>query len=222
MSPGGKRQRAGFTLLEVILSMGILALLSASVYAIVSASIGSSRTAMEQQLAVRRLDAFLRISRDTFLNLPPQSTVSYVIAKAAGGQPEPRLLLTKVQGILGMPSLAGGTAVLAARPRSDGTRTITLIRIPPNANEREEEAALSSSGIPLLTKIRNPRWSFYQGGAWHQEWPNGSPRPELIMLEGELDGIPDPVEAVFYVPQLIAPSQPTAQASPAPVPSPSP
>jgi hypothetical protein len=30
------------------------------------------------------------------------------------------------------------------------------------------------------------------------------------MLEGDLDGIPDPVEAVFYVPQLTA----TAQATP--------
>jgi len=210
MNPFRKKRPGGFTLLEVILSMGILALLSASVYAIVSASIGSSRTAMEQQLAVRRLDSFLRVTRDTFLNLPPQSTVSYEVGKSAGGQPEPRLLLTKVQGILGMPSLAGGKAVLAARPRSDGTRTITLLRIPPHATKQEQEAALSSKGIPLLPKIRNPRWSFFQGGAWRQEWPTGSPRPELIMLEGDLDGIPDPVEAVFYVPQLTA----TAQATP--------
>jgi len=37
----------GFTLLEIILSMSILALLSLSVYAIVNSSIGASRTAME-------------------------------------------------------------------------------------------------------------------------------------------------------------------------------
>ena len=221
MSPSRQKHPGGFTLLEVILSMGILALLSASVYAIVSASIGSSRTAMEEQLAVRRLDSFLRVARDTFLNLPPQSTVAYVIGKAAGGQPEPRLLLTQVQGILGMPSLAGGTAVLAARPRSDGTRTITLLRIPPHATEQEQEAALSSTGIQLLPKIRNPRWSFFQGGAWRQEWPTGSPRPELIMFEGDLDGLPDPVEAIFYVPPVTSASQAT-QAASTPTPSPAP
>lgn len=214
------RQLHGFTLLEVILSMGILTLLSASVYAIVSASIGSSRTAMEQQLAVRRLDAFLNVTRDTFLNLPPQSTVAYQIGKASGGQPEPQLLLTQVQGILGMPSLAGGTAVLAARPRSDGTRNITLLRIPPHATEEEQKEAFSSRGIPLLPKIRNPRWSFFQGGTWHQEWPTGSPRPELVMLEGDLDGIPDPIQAIFYVPPLTAAAQQPPPSAPSPSPTP--
>lgn len=220
MSPFRQKHPGGFTLLEVILSMGILALLSASVYAIVSASIGSSRTAMEQQLAVRRLDAFLSVTRDTFLNLPPQSTFAYEIGKTSGGQPEPRLLLTKVQGILGMPSLAGGTAVLAARPRSDGTRTITLLRIPPHATEQEQKDALASTGIPLLPKIRNPQWSFFQGGGWRQEWPSGSPRPELVMLEGDLDGIPDPIQAIFYVPPLALAAQPAPQSAPSPSPTP--
>ena len=50
-----------FTLLEVILSMAILALLAASVYAITSSSINAARTTMDQQLALRRLDAFLRV-----------------------------------------------------------------------------------------------------------------------------------------------------------------
>jgi len=219
MRPTRQRHPDGFTLLEVILSMGILALLSASVYAIVSASISSSRTAMEEQLAVRRLDAFLRVTRDTFLNLPPQSTVAYEVGKAVGGQPEPRLLLTQVQGILGMPSLAGGTAVLAAKPRADGTRTITLLRIPPHATEREQQSALSSIGIPLLPKIRNPRWSFMAGIAangtpeWKEEWPTGSPRPQLIRFEGDLEGIPDPVEAIFYLPPLTSSSQAPQAAS---------
>jgi prepilin-type N-terminal cleavage/methylation domain-containing protein len=214
-------RQSGFTLLEVILSMGILALLSASVYAIVSSSIGASRAAMEEQLAIRRLDAFLRVMRDTFLNLPAQGTVAFEAGKARGGEPEPRLLLGQVQGIFGMPSLAGGTAVLAARPRADGTRTITLLRIPAHATEREQEAALAATGIPLLPKIRQPRWSFFQGGAWREEWPPGSPRPSLVRFEGELEGLPDPVDAVFYIPPLTAPAQQQPVAgSPSPSPSP--
>ena len=98
--------------------MSILALLSLSVYSIVNSSIGASRTAMEEQLGSRRLDAFLGVMRDAFLNLPPQGTVALEIVKIPGGETEQRLLLGKVQGILGMPSLAGGTAVFAARPRA--------------------------------------------------------------------------------------------------------
>lgn len=209
----------GFTLLEIILSMSILALLSLSVYAIVNSSIGASRTAMEEQLGTRRLDAFLSVMRDAFLNLPPQGTVALEIAKIPGGETEQRLLLGKVQGILGMQSLAGGTAVFAARPRSDGTRTITFLRIPPNSDDRKSGEALAATGIPLLPKIRKPRWTFFQNGNWLEEYPTGSPRPQLVRFEGDLDGIPDPVQAIFYVPPL-AGSQAQGIAPPAPSPSP--
>ena len=155
---------------------------------------------MDEQLGARRLDAFLGVVRDTFLNLPPQGTVVLDIAKTPGGDTEPRLMLGKVQGILGMPSLAGGTAVLAARPRPDGTRTMVLLRIPPNADERQTAAALASRGIPLLPKVRKPRWTFFQNGAWSDQFPSGSPRPQLVRFEADLDGIPHPVDAIFYLP----------------------
>jgi prepilin-type N-terminal cleavage/methylation domain-containing protein len=199
-----------FTLLEVILSMAILAMLAASVYAIVSSSISASKIAMEQQLTLRRLDSFLRVTRDAFVNLPGRASVFLEIAKSSGGQPEPRLVLGNVQGLFGMPSLGGGTLVLAARPRSDGTRTITMLRIPPNCTDRELEAAYESPGIPLLPKARKPTWSFQSPGAgndWKIEWPQGSPRPSLVRLQFEMNDLPDPIEAVFQVPEISPPAQ---------------
>ncbi len=204
----GKRRHA-FTLLEVILSMGILALLASSVYAIVDSSIGASRIAMDQQLGLRRLDSFLRVTRDAFLNLPSQGTVSLQIARARGGDPEPQLVLGNVQGLFGLPSLGGGSLVLAARPRPDGTRTIALLTIPANASDREVEQALSAPGIPLIPKIRTPRWSFFQDGAWKEEFPSGRPRPALVRLQGEIDGLPDPIEAIFYLPPVTTPATPS-------------
>jgi len=221
-----RRKGGGFTLLEVVLSMGILALLAASVYAITSASIGASRTAMEQQLTLRRLDAFLRVTRSAFLNLPSQGTVSLDLARGKGGEPEPRLTLGKVQGLFGMPSLGGGSLVLAAKPRSDGTRTMCMIRVPSSLNDRELEAALSSSGTPLLPKVRKPRWSFFQDGAWKEEWPKGSPRPALVRLQLEMEEIASPVEAIFFLPPVVPPPSPSAAtpsqgAAPSPTPDPS-
>jgi prepilin-type N-terminal cleavage/methylation domain-containing protein len=202
-----------FTLLEVILSMAIMALLAASVYAITSSSITAARTAMDQQLVLRRLDAFLRITRNAFLNLPGQGTVALEIGKGKGGAAEPRLILGKVQGLFGIPSLGGASLMLAAKARSDGTRTICMVRIPARLSDRELEAAMNAPGVPLLPKVRKPRWSFMAGvngdgtPAWKEEWPagGGSPRPLLVRLQLEIDEIPDPVEAIFYVPPLPAP-----------------
>jgi prepilin-type N-terminal cleavage/methylation domain-containing protein len=210
-----------FTLLEVILSMAILALLAASVYAITSSSITAARTAMDQQLVMRRLDAFLRVTRSAFLNLPGQGTVALEIAKGIGGEAEPRLILGKVQGLFGLPSLGGGSLMLAAKARADGTRTICMVRIPAGLGDRELEVAKNARGIPLLPKTRKPRWSFMANPnsdgtpSWKEEWLAGSPRPRMVRLQFELDDLPDPVEAIFYIPPVAAP-----QASPTPAPTP--
>ena len=208
-------------MLEVVSSMGILALLAASVYAIVSSAIGAAQTTMEQQLVMRRLDAFLRVSREAFLNLPATGTLTLEIGRTKTGDTEQRLILSNPQGIFGLPSLAGGSLVLAAKPRSDGTRTMTLLKIPANASEQEREEAMAASGVPLLPKLRKPRWSFKSSVAnsdWKEELPAGSPRPSLVRLQMQVDELPDSIEAVFYVPPLGSP--PTATNSPSPSPTP--
>jgi len=216
----------GFTLIEVVVSMGILALLAASVYAIVGSSITAARVAMDQQLVLRRVDAFLRVTRDAFLNLPAEGTVSYDVGKVGGGQAEQRITLTKARNLFGVPSLGGGSLVLAGRPQSDGTRTMTMLRISPNAQPLDRAHALEAPGTPLLPGVLKPHWSFFANGDWTEECPEGSPRPLLVRLRCELKDLPDPIEAIFYVPPLVAPQTnapaPLEAATPAPTPSPTP
>ena len=177
-------------MLEVVISMGILALLAASVYAIVSSAIGAAQTTMEQQLVMRRLDAFLRVSREAFLNLPATGTLTLEIGRTKTGDTEQRLILSNPQGIFGLPSLAGGSLVLAAKPRSDGK----------------------------LRKPRWSFKSSVANSDWKEELPAGSPRPSLVRLQMQVDELPDSIEAVFYVPPLGSP--PTATNSPSPSPTP--
>lgn len=202
-----QRTIRGFTLLEVIISMTIMALLAGSVYAVVSASISASQTAMTQQLILRRLDAFLRVTREAFLNLPADGSVSLEIGHSKTGSAEQDLVISKPQEIFGLPSLAGGSLVLAARAKADGTRTMTLLTIPANATDREKIAAYAAPGMPLLPKLRKPRWTFKftpQDEEWKEELPVGSAKPLLIRLQTEIDELPNPVEAIFYLPPLIA------------------
>jgi hypothetical protein len=184
----------------------ILALLAGAVYAVVSASITASQTAMSQQLTLRRLDAFLRVTREAFLNLPAEGTITLQIGHSQSGSAEQDLVIGKPQQIFGLPSLAGGELVLAARPRPDGTRTITLLKIPANATERERTEALAAKGVPLLPHLRKPHWTFKftpQDQDWQEELPSGSAKPILVRLQTEIDELPNPVEAIFYLPPVI-------------------
>ena len=149
-----------FTLVEVVLAMGILALLATAVYAVTSSAIGASRAAMEQQLVLRRADAFITVVRDALLNLP------------------------------------------------------TLLRLPPGLREDQREKALSARGVPLLPGAISPQWTFFSGGTWREEWPAGSPRPQLIRLKVQLREIPDPIETLFYLPPLGAAQGATPQPTP--------
>ena len=206
-SPAIPKERTGFTLLEVVISMMILALLAGAVYAVVSASITASQTAMSQQLTLRRLDAFLRVTREAFLNLPAEGTVTLQIGHSQNGSAEQDLVIGKPQQIFGLPSLAGGELVLAARPRPDGTRIITLLKIPANATDRERTEAFAAKGVPLLPHLRKPRWTFKftpQDEDWKEELPAGSAKPILVRLQTEIDDLPNPVEAIFYLPPVVA------------------
>ena len=64
-----------FTILEVIISMAVLALLTGAIYAISMAAMQAPQETLEEQLTIRRLEGFLRITRDAFLNLPAKGSV---------------------------------------------------------------------------------------------------------------------------------------------------
>jgi len=217
-APGTRRRHPSdaFTLIEVVLAMAILALLATAVYAVTYSAIGASRAAMEQQLVLRRADAFLSVVRDALLNLPAEGSVSLEIGKSASGSPEPRLVLSKARNLFGIPSLSSGSLVIAARPMADGSRVLTLLRLPPGLRDDQRDKALSARGVPLLPGVISPQWSFFSGGAWREEWPAGSPRPELVRLRIQLREVPDPVEAVFYLPPVAASQGAAARPAPSP------
>ncbi|NBZ96488.1 MAG: prepilin-type N-terminal cleavage/methylation domain-containing protein [Proteobacteria bacterium] len=205
-----------FTLVEVVLAMGILALLATAVYAVTSSAIGASRSAMEQQLLLRRADAFLSVVRDALVNLPAEGSVSLEIGKSTSASAEPRLVIAKTRNLFGLPSLGGGSLVIAARPMADGSRVLTLLRLPPGVRDDQRDQILSGRGVPLLPGVISPSWSFFSGGTWREEYSTGSPRPQLVRLKFQLRDVPDPIESLFY----LTPLQSAQGSSPQPTPAP--
>lgn len=121
---------SGFTLFEVILALMILGLISGAVYSISSAAMEATKATLAAQAGCRRLEAFLKVTRDAFLAIPADGQVFLRIGKSNGGAPVPEIVFREATGVFGIPSLGGGELVLGARPRSDGSRAFALLRVP--------------------------------------------------------------------------------------------
>lgn len=194
------KRNAGFTLLEVILAMGIMMLLAGAIYSISSAAIESTKETIVEQFTMRRLAGFLKITRNAFLNLPANGAL---FLSSDSNNTIPDLCFENATGLFGIASLGGGTLTLSAQPSSDGTRTFSILRIPKNLQGSELSHYYEhASWVKLLPKVQKPHWSFFYKNDWVDEWPRGSGRPQLVRLEMEVAGIAEPLETIFYVPAI--------------------
>lgn len=217
------QRRAAFTLFEVILALGILILLSGAVYSISSAAMEASKSTLAEQVSVRRLESFLRVTRDAFLNLPREGSIQLRISKSSSGSPVPEIVFQDAAGVFGIPSLAGGSLLLAARQRSDGSRTFAILRVPKDTRGADLERMQSEGPwIPLLPRVERVKWTFFANGEWKEEWTEGAGRPLAVRLELEYLEIPGKtIDAQFWIPPLRA-AAPTPAPGPAPGPNPPP
>lgn len=216
--PRSSRLRA-FTLFEVILALMILGLLSGAVYSITSAALESTKATLAEQAGSRRLEAFVRITREAFLNLPADAKLFLRIGKSASGAPVPELVFSDTTGTFGMASLGGGSLVLSARPQADGTRAFSILRVPAEAQVIDYDRLMANGAwIPLLPGVEKVVWSFWRQGEWVEEWPEGTGRPAAARLRFEYIDLPGSVlDLQFWIPSLVPPEQkPPAPKPPAP------
>ena len=207
--PNSKFSPSGFTLFEVILSLLILALLTGAVYSITSAATETSRATMEEQVAVRRMEAFLKVTRDAFLNLPREGKVHLQFSKSPAGAPIPEIVFEEAAGLFGIPSLGGGSLILAARPRADGSRTMSILRVPKDVQGIElENLKAGNSWIPLLPRVELVKWTFFANGEWKEEWLPENGRPLSVRLQMDyLDMAGSKIDGQFWIPPVSAAAQ---------------
>jgi prepilin-type N-terminal cleavage/methylation domain-containing protein len=214
----------GFTLFEVILALMILGLLSGAVYTITSAALESTKATIVEQAGARRLEAFARVTRDAFLNLPADAKIFLRMGKSSSGAPVPELVFSETTGTFGVASLGGGSLILSAKPQADGTRVFSILRVPADIQGSEYDRLMSQGAwIPLLPGVEKVAWTFWRQGEWVDEWPEGSERPTLVRLCFEYIDLPGSVlDLQFWIPPLAPPQEapPNQGASPTPQPSP--
>ena len=203
-------KQSGFTLFEVIMALMILGLLSGADYSISFAALEASKAVIAEQASARRLEAFLRITREAFLNLPADGRISLRISKSSGGAPVPELVFAETSGAFGVSSLGGGSLLLAARPRADGSRVFSILRVPNEIDKSEMERLVTKGQwVPLLPGASRVKWLFFNANEWVEEWPEGVGRPQLVRLQFSYEPMAGaPIDVQFWVPPLAPPAAP--------------
>lgn len=216
---------AGFTLFEVIMALMILGLLSGAVYSITSAALQSSQATITEQAGCRRVEAFARVLRDAFLNLPRDARVFLKMGKSSSGAPVQEMIFAETSGTFGVASVAGGSLILSDRPKSDGTRTFSILRVPAKMQGNDYDRMMAEGPwIPILPGVEKIAWSFFRQGKWQETWADGAGRPEAVRLSFDYRDLPGTtLDFQFWVPPLAQPPAPSnQQTAPNPNPAPSP
>ena len=211
-------RRSGFTLFEVVIALALLGILTGAVYTTTFSAMEASKSTLSEQASSRRLEAFLNVTRNAFLSLPREGRVHLRFTRASSGAPVPEVIFEEASGVFGVPSLGGGSLILSARPMSDGTRTMSVLRVPKDLQGTQLERYTSQGPwVPLLPRVERVKWTFLTNDQWREEWLPENGRPLAARLQMDCLDMPESkIDAKFWIPQLVAPAPPIASAPDSP------
>lgn len=206
MKPG-RPKKQGFTLVEVILALGIFAVLAGAIFTAVQAVSNASAVLGVEQMRARKTDALLSWMRKGFRGLPARSEVILRTRDAGAGGRAVELVIRRAPGAFGLGEFdaVGADLVLGALPDGRGGATLHVARFPGAWTMEELSRNLRQEDwVPLFEGIRTLRWTFWspEEERFLEEWPEGRGRPVLIRLQMTLES-GEEVEAVFRPPNLV-------------------
>jgi prepilin-type N-terminal cleavage/methylation domain-containing protein len=215
----------GFTLIEVVVALTILAMITGTLFAIIQ---GSVRAAAQIELIQRENDSINRlldVLRKTFTTLPSAAQLELVLTdENASDQQE--LTITGAPNTFGFgikpisysPTILGLRPDLQARTDEAGAPlySLSLSRedlIPETSDNQmaigqELDGVLAQddqgrSWMPLLPDVSSLKWRFYKlsEDTWYEEWSE-SAWPDLIEIQLLMKDRLTPTRMVFGLPTL--------------------
>jgi len=220
------RGRRGFTLLEVVLAVAILALLAGGVTGIVRMALSSTAEIEETESRTRAFAAFFELCERSFSSLPAGASISRTASPAEGfaSALPAEVVFREAPAAFAIDDhdLFFGEIALAVRPQPDGDLVLgTSYR---RIDRQTGQTVPPDRWIPLLRNLRSVEWSFYdfRTGKWQAGWTDTAQRPGLVRVTiAPADGFAKQT-AVFRLPPLVASPQSPGKALPEPAPAPTP
>lgn len=224
--PVRNRSAAGFTLLEMVLGLTILAMLSGTVYSIISGAVQTAAKMRISQGENDQVSHFIRLCRQSFQSLPSTAGVTIKTADTSSGFPELTISGAPEIFSFGPNPISYKDTVIGLRPDAAATEaaedgqpvfnlSITREDIVP-ADPGQGSALVRAGGeellepdeqgrvwMPLLANVASLTWRAYKNDdeQWLDEW-DGADLPLLVEMNLQLSGRSLPIRAVYTLPVL--------------------
>lgn len=234
--------RRGFSLLEVVIALTILAMISTTLFAIIKGSVKGASDIERTQRENDQINRFLDICRTTFQTMPASATLTLKQLDSSGLSSSQELAIAGVPTCFGFgPSPTSyEETVLGLRPdvrqptAEDGTARYLLSITRKDllgASTDPNQPAVFTTGLdedpefapddqqrtwmPLLRGVSMMKWRFFKDSTdeWLEEW-SSSKWPDLIELQLQMEGRALPMRMVWAVPETQLRS-PTRKSTPA-------
>jgi len=196
------KKTAAFTLFELLIALTLFILIAAGINRVTTATIEATKAVMDNQVAEEQLNSFLRATRRAFFSLPASATIEL---RYDSYNRTPELVFIGASTPFGIPIFDGGELILSARAQSDGTRTFSLLRIPPNSSAGDlSRLRAPANWLPLLRRVETVEWEIAEGEEWASEW-EGEQRPQLVRLRFFMPDRGETIESIFRIPPATTP-----------------
>jgi len=218
---GGKARsrRSGFTLIEVVMAMGLIALLIGGVYAVARGALQISNKVLTNQQKSTLTHSFIELCRKNFESIPGNARVE-LNSDNSTGVFTTELVFTDYPLAFTWSGVPAGSAevIMFSEKESRGSLQVKLQYLTEEeAEDRRNSIAPGNlgTGLVLLTNVKLLQWRFYDPRTeeWETEWTNNNRRPSLIELNLEFFDSIEPVRAVFWVPTMVSPEEIVRQAN---------
>ena len=165
-----QRRAPAFTLLEVLLAMGVLMLLVAGIFAIVDGTVQLTDEMTQTQNAEARVHGLHRMFERLFLNLPGDARVRFR-SKQSSSRYLGQLAMSRAPHVFGLERVVGGgLTVLETQETRGGYLRLVMRWFTDEQAANWERGADDgkSAALVLLDDISTMEWRFYNPES--QEW----------------------------------------------------
>lgn len=228
-------QRAGFTLIEVVIGITILSMITGTLFAIIRGSVRGASEIEKLQRESDSVNRFIELCRRTFSTLPSTATLTLKLVQNT----EPVIQELTIAGSpdcfpFGLNPITLKETTLRMRPHPEGLTDqnempinyLSLSRedLIPQTDDRQSGIRQETTGLyapdeegrywmPLLPDVVSFKWRFYveKEDTWYEEWSK-STWPDLIEGQLVLKDRTLPIRMVYTAPVITI----TAGRAPAP------
>lgn len=198
-----KRERmAGFTLMEIMVGVGVLGMLLLTMYRLVGTQLMALQNSRDSQLESVAMDGLVRYVQGALNHLPlRQNDVFRGFPHVFGMAPADEMQWTARPGMALLTSAA-----------SDEDYAITLTIQPKASTSRMQDLGIrrrlltepdsAYEWIPLLADVFALEFRYFQPslGAWVERWDDPNARPTLVRMKVWRRASDEPFEVVLPVP----------------------